>query len=73
MFLNMRVSNSKHSQEKQQSAMEQSAMKPSVGGQEEDPARVSSHSMQKGPNSADIEIFNQELQNQINQDTLENN
>lgn len=42
-------------------------MKPSAGGQEEDPARISSHSMQKGPNSTDIEVFNQELQNQINQ------
>lgn len=46
-------------------------MKPSFGGPEEDPARVSSHSMQKGPNSADIEIFNQELQNQINQGSIE--
>ena len=71
MFFNMRVSHSKNSREKTQSPLEQSAMKPSFGGQEEDPARASSHSMQKGPNSADIEIFNQELQNQINQDSVE--
>lgn len=70
-FVNGRVSDPKHSQEKQQSAIERSAMKPSAGGPEEDPARASSHSLQKAPNSADIEIFNQELQNQINQDSID--